>query len=90
MTTAARAERFLIALLLATTALAWWWTAVRMHGMDQGPWTGLGTFGWFLGIWIVMMAAMMLPSAIPTVALYSRFARHRTTLAPLFLSLIHI
>ena len=83
MTTAARAERFLIALLLATTALAWWWTAVRMHGMDQGPWTGLGTFGWFLGIWIVMMAAMMLPSAIPTVRLYARFARDRTALAPL-------
>jgi predicted metal-binding membrane protein len=83
LTTAARAERFLIALLLATAGLAWWWTSERMQGMDRGPWTDLGTLGWFLGIWIVMMAAMMLPSAIPTVALYTRFARDRTALAPL-------
>ncbi len=43
-----------------------------MRGMDNGPWTGLGTFGWFLGVWVVMTAAMMFPSIAPTVALYSR------------------
>ena len=43
-----------------------------MRGMDDGPWTGLGTLGWFLGVWVVMMAAMMFPSVAPTVALYSR------------------
>ena len=47
-----------------------------MRGMDNGPWTGLGTFGWFLGVWVVMMAAMMFPSVAPTVALYSRMSRH--------------
>jgi predicted metal-binding membrane protein len=83
LTTATRAERLLIALLLATAGLAWWWTANQMQGMDRGPWTDLGTLGWFLGIWIVMMAAMMLPSAIPTVTVYSRFAPDRTALAPL-------
>ena len=41
-----------------------------MRGMDDGPWTGLGTLGWFLGVWVVMMAAMMFPSVAPTVALY--------------------
>jgi predicted metal-binding membrane protein len=46
-----------------------------MRGMDDGPWTALGTLGWFLGVWVVMMAAMMLPSLAPTVALYSRMAR---------------
>ena len=51
--------------------------------MDDGPWTGLGTFGWFLGVWVVMMAAMMLPSVSPTVALYSRMTRARSPLAPL-------
>ena len=40
--------------------------------MDDGPWTALGTLGWFLGVWVVMMAAMMFPSLAPTVALYSR------------------
>jgi predicted metal-binding membrane protein len=52
-----------------------------MHGMDEGPWTALGAFGWFLGVWVVMMAAMMFPSLTPTVALYSRMARDR--IAPL-------
>ena len=43
--------------------------------MDNGPWTGLGTFGWFLAVWVVMMAAMMFPSVAPTVALYSRMTQ---------------
>ena len=51
--------------------------------MDAGPWTALGTLGWFLGVWIVMMAAMMLPSAIPTVVLYGRLARDRVRLCTL-------
>jgi len=58
--------------------------AERMRGMDDGPWTGLGPLGWFLGLWIVMMAAMMLPSAIPAVTLYADLAKDRTSLAPLF------
>ena len=28
-----------------------------MQGMDNGPWRGLGTLGWFFGVWVVMMAA---------------------------------
>jgi predicted metal-binding membrane protein len=51
--------------------------------MDNGPWTDLGTLGWFLGVWVVMMAAMMFPSVAPTVALYSRMTRERSPLAPL-------
>src|SRR5262249_35681784 len=39
--------------------------------------------GWFLGVWVVMMAAMMLPSIAPTVALYSRMTRSREPLSPL-------
>jgi predicted metal-binding membrane protein len=54
-----------------------------MQGMDNGPWTGLGAFGWFLGIWVVMMAAMMFPSVAPTVALYSRMTKERSPLSPL-------
>ena len=44
-------------------------------GMDDGPWTALGTLGWFLGVWVVMMAAMMFPSLAPTVALYARMTQ---------------
>jgi predicted metal-binding membrane protein len=80
----ARTESGLVAVLLALAAAGWWSTIERMHGMDLGPWTGLGPLGWFLGVWIVMMAAMMLPSAIPTVTLYSSLARDPASLAPLF------
>jgi predicted metal-binding membrane protein len=81
--TTLRAESTLVALLLALTGLAWWSSVDRMHGMDAGPWTGLSPLGWFLSVWVVMMAAMMLPSAIPTVAAYGSLTRDRTALAPL-------
>jgi predicted metal-binding membrane protein len=80
---AARARLGLIALLFGLAALAWWFTVDRMRGMDDGPGTELGTLGWFLGVWVVMMAAMMFPSVSPTVALYSRLTRGRAPLAPL-------
>lgn len=51
--------------------------------MDAGPWSALGGFGWFLGVLVVMMAAMMPPSVAPTVALYSRLARDRSALLSL-------
>jgi predicted metal-binding membrane protein len=72
---AARARLGLIAVLFGLAALAWWSTADSMAGMDEGPGTDLGTLGWFVGVWVVMMAAMMFPSVAPTVALYSRMAR---------------
>jgi predicted metal-binding membrane protein len=80
---AARARLGLIALLFALAAVAWWWTVDQMGGMDEGPWTGLGALGWFVGIWAVMMAAMMFPSVSPTVALYSRMTRARSRVWPL-------
>jgi predicted metal-binding membrane protein len=80
---AARARLGLVASLFTLAALAWWSTVDRMRGMDAGPGTDLGTLGWFLGVWVVMMAAMMLPSVWPTVALYSRMTRGRSPVAPL-------
>jgi predicted metal-binding membrane protein len=78
-----RTQGGLVALLLAVAAAGWWTTLERMEGMDAGPWTALGTLGWFLGVWVVMMAAMMLPSVIPTVALYGTLARSRRRLGSL-------
>ena len=80
---AVRARLGLVVLLFALAGAGWWWTVGEMRGMDNGPWTGLGTVGWFLGVWVVMMAAMMLPSVAPTVALYSRMTRKRSPLFPL-------
>lgn len=62
----------LVALLLVLALAAWWSTADRMAGMDAGPGTALGALSWFLGVWVVMMAAMMFPSLAPTTALYAR------------------
>ncbi len=50
--------------------------------MDAGPGTDLGGLGWFLGIWVTMMAAMMLPSVSPMVLAYARVGRARPTSAP--------
>src|SRR4051795_6712332 len=69
---AARAHLLLVIVLFALAGVGWWWAAEQMSGMDEGPWSALGTFGWFIGVWVVMMAAMMFPSVAPTVALYAR------------------
>lgn len=74
---ATRAHLGIVAVLLALAAIGWWWTVGEMRGMDNGPWTALGAFGWFIGVWVVMMAAMMFPSVSPTVALYARMSRAR-------------
>ena len=80
---AARVRLGLIALLFGLAAVGWLWTADEMQDMDGGPWTDLGTLGWFAGVWIVMMAAMMFPSVAPTVALHSRMTESRSPVAPL-------
>jgi predicted metal-binding membrane protein len=79
---AARARLGLVTLLFVLAGIGWWWTIDQMRGMDDGPWTALGTISWFLGVWVVMMGAMMFPSVAPTVALYSRMAGERFRLAP--------
>jgi predicted metal-binding membrane protein len=58
------------AALTATLGLAAasWVVAVRqMNGMDMGVATRLGSFAFFVALWVSMMAAMMLPGAVPAV-----------------------
>jgi predicted metal-binding membrane protein len=64
--------------LTALAALAWWATAARMAGMSAGPGGELGSPGWFTITWLVMMAAMMLPSLAPTLTGYLAAAPART------------
>lgn len=84
---AVRARLGIVVVLFALGGLAWWSTADRMAGMDGGPGTALGALGWFLGVWVVMMAAMMFPSVSPTVALYARMAGRQPRSAPLAFTL---
>jgi predicted metal-binding membrane protein len=51
--------------VIGIAVICWWITADRMQGMDMGPGTDLGSLGWFAGVWVTMMAAMMLPSLAP-------------------------
>lgn len=64
--------------LLGGALVAWIVTFERMEGMDAGPGTHLGGFGWYVGIWITMMAAMMLPSVAPMVLTFSRISQERS------------
>ena len=65
------------AVLITLAILAWTVSDLRMSGMDSGPGSRLGTFGFFLLTWVVMMAAMMFPSVAPMVAMYVSIQRGR-------------
>jgi predicted metal-binding membrane protein len=52
---------------LGLAAASWGIAAWQMHGMDMGVATRLGSFASFIAVWVVMMAAMMLPGAAPAV-----------------------
>jgi predicted metal-binding membrane protein len=74
------------AVLLAAALVAWIVTIARMQGMDDGPGTSLGAVGWYVGVWVTMTAAMMLPSVAPTVLFFADVsgsqARRGTASAP--------
>src|SRR5207245_3007435 len=72
----------LVGFLVGLAALAWWSTVRSMGGMRASPAADLGALGWFVGVWIVMMAAMMLPAVSPTVALYARMTQRRGLARP--------
>ena len=68
--------------LIAVAAACWTITARRMQGMDMGPGTDLGGFGWFAVVWATMMAAMMLPSLAPMALAYAGASRAARAPAP--------
>jgi predicted metal-binding membrane protein len=76
-------ERALEAIALAATlmlAAASWVVVIRQtNGMDMGVSTELGSFESFIGYWVPMMTAMMLPGVAPAV-----LRRGRVQLMPLF------
>jgi predicted metal-binding membrane protein len=67
----------LLALLVGLAAVAWVVTNDQMSGMDAGPGTDLGGLGFFIGVWVVMMAAMMFPSISPMVVMHMRMQAGR-------------
>jgi predicted metal-binding membrane protein len=69
--------------ILGFAAVCWALAIQQMSGMDMGAATELGSFTFFLGAWVLMMAAMMLPGAVPAVSRFAR-ANGRALSAPLF------
>jgi predicted metal-binding membrane protein len=82
-----RARAVVTAAALTATlglAAASWVVAVGlMGGMDMGVATPLGSFAFFVALWVSMMAAMMLPGAAPAV-LRCAHASGRVRAVPLF------
>jgi predicted metal-binding membrane protein len=68
-----------VAIVLGVAAVAWAVTAWQMLG--SGMAMGLGSVASFATTWTVMMAAMMLPSAIPLVYRFARQAEGRRSRA---------
>jgi predicted metal-binding membrane protein len=71
------AQLVTIGVLLALAAVAWIVTDLRMTGMDAGPGTDPGAFGFYISTWVVMMAAMMFPSIAPMVLTFRGVQRGR-------------
>jgi predicted metal-binding membrane protein len=70
----------LVLALLVLAAFGWLVTGDRMAGMNAGPGTDPGALGFFLVTWVVMMGAMMFPSAAPMVVMYERLRARRREL----------
>jgi predicted metal-binding membrane protein len=68
---------------LGLAAASWVVAVGQMSGMDMGVATRLGSFAFFVALWVVMMAAMMLPGAAPAV-LRCAHASGRARAVPLF------
>ena len=55
------------AVTLVLAGGCWVLTVRQMSGMNMGVGTELGSLAFFLGIWAPMIAAMMLPGAVPAI-----------------------
>jgi predicted metal-binding membrane protein len=75
-----RRERTLILALLLVLAAASWailiWQSRTANGMGMGLTMGMGA-ALFLAIWVVMMVAMMFPTAAPTILIFAQVQRDR-------------
>ena len=62
-----RAATTTLAVTFGLASVCWVIAVRQMTGMDMGVATRLGTFAFFVALWVTMMAAMMLPGAAPAV-----------------------
>src|ERR687896_2336368 len=72
-----------LATTLGLAAVSWVVAVRQMTGMDMGAATELGSFKFFVALWVSMMAAMMLPGAAPAVLRRAQ-ASGRVRAVPMF------
>src|ERR1700737_4540546 len=82
-----RRERTLILALLLILAAASWAILIRQsriaNGMGMGLTMGMGA-ALFLVIWVVMMIAMMFPTAVPIILVFARVQRDHHSIGRAF------
>jgi predicted metal-binding membrane protein len=69
-----------LAALAGVAVLGWVTAGDRMAGMDEGPGTDVGPLASYVSLWVVMIGAMMIPSAAPMVVVHSAVRRRRRSL----------
>lgn len=72
-----RERTFILALLLIVATASWAiliWQSRTANGMGMGPTMGMGA-ALFLAIWVVMMIAMMFPTAAPMILVFALVQR---------------
>ena len=78
-----QARTLILGATLGVAAVAWVVALRQMSGMDMGGATEIGSLGAFMALWVPMMAAMMLPGAVPAVSRFVRASGHALA-APTF------
>jgi predicted metal-binding membrane protein len=72
------------AIVFGCLAVGAWMSSVgALRGVGMADRFSVGSIGFFVALWVVMMAAMMFPSLAPTVALYARMTDKRHWARPL-------
>ena len=73
-------RRVATALVLGCLATGAWVASLdRMSGMHMGSRFSVGSFGFFVVLWVLMMSAMMFPSVWPALAIYGVVIRRRSS-----------
>jgi predicted metal-binding membrane protein len=77
LTPLSRRQTTTAGVLVALAIVAFIASSNRMSGMAMGGQFTAGSFGFFIVLWVVMMAAMMFPSVWPAVAMFGLVVRRQ-------------
>ena len=79
------------AVVLGALAVGAWLASVdAMNGMEMGRRFSVGSLGFFVVLWVLMMAAMMFPSVWPAVVVHGLVVRRRASASAHSLARLHL